>query len=86
MNPRQRRRTRKWLILGVAGMAAGTAMLYFFRSIPVASGTAAATIIAMIVLKHVALFVAVSSPMAALLQSLKPKLREICGRAPEDEN
>jgi len=40
--------------------------------------------VAVIALKHLALFIAVSSPMAALFQSLKPRLREMCGRPPEN--
>ena len=85
MDERQRKRTRKWLLLGAAGLVSGVAMLLLFKSVPMASGTAAAVVVSMIVLKHVALFLAVGSPLAALLQSFKPKLREICGRPPEDE-
>lgn len=59
-------------------------MLLLFRSIPMAAGTAATVVIAVVALKHLALAIAVSSPMAALFQSLKPRLRELCGRPPKD--
>ena len=86
MNQRRQRRNRKWLILGAAGLVSGIAMLMFFRSVPMASRTAAATIVAIIALKHLALLIAVSSPLAALFQSLRPMLRAFCGRPPEDED
>jgi hypothetical protein len=79
-----RQRNRKWIVLGIAGLVSGLAMLLLFRSIPMAAGTAVTAMVAVIALKHLALFVAVSSPMVALFQSLKPRLREICGRPPED--
>ena len=75
---RMDRRNRKWLVLGIAGTVSGLLMLVLFRSIPLASGSAAATVVAIIALKHLALFVAVSSPAAALFQSLKPKVRAYC--------
>jgi hypothetical protein len=59
-------------------------MLGLFRSIPLASGGAAATVIAIIALKHLALFIAVSSPMAALFQSVKPTVRTYCPWRPRD--
>lgn len=85
MNERQSKQRRKWIFLGAAGLASGLAMLLVFKSLPIASGTAAGLVIAIIVAKHAALFLAVSSPMAALFQSIKPKLREICGKPPEEE-
>jgi hypothetical protein len=85
MNERQRRRGQKWTVLGVAGMISGIVMLLFFRSVPLASSSAVGTILAIIVLKHLALFVAVSSPLAAIFQSVKPRLRAFCGRPPEDD-
>lgn len=85
MTGRERKRVRKWTILGIAGMVSGLLMLLVFKSIPVASGSAAMTVIAIIALKHLALFIAVSSPFPALFQSLKPRLRAFCGKPPEDE-
>ena len=80
----RRWRNRKWFVLGITGLVSGLAMLLLFRSIPMAAGTAATVMVAVIALKHLALFIAVSSPMAALFQSLKPRLREMCGRPPEN--
>ena len=85
MTERQRKRVRKWTILGIAGMLSGLLMLRFFKSIPVATGSAAAMVLGIIVLKHLALFILVSSPLPALFESLKPRLRAFCGRPPEDE-
>jgi hypothetical protein len=85
MHDQQRRRNRKWLILGAAGFAGGLVTLLIFRSLPMASGTAAATIIALIVVKHLALVIAVGSPMFALLQQVKPTLRAYCPWGPEDD-
>jgi hypothetical protein len=85
MTERQRKRRQKWMVLGVVGMISGIVMLLFFRSVPLASGSAAATILAIIALKHLALFIAVSSPLAAIFQSIKPRLRAFCGRPPEDD-
>jgi hypothetical protein len=80
----RRGRNRKWFVLGITSLVSGVAMLLLFRSIPMAAGTAATVMVAVIALKHLALFIAVSSPMAALFQSLKPRLREMCGRPPEN--
>lgn len=80
----RRGRNRKWFVLGITGLVSGLAMLLLFRSIPMAAGTAATVMVAVIALKHLALLLAVSSPMAALFQSLKPRLREMCGRPPEN--
>jgi hypothetical protein len=85
MHDRQRSRNRKWLILGTAGFAGGLVTLLIFRSLPMATGTAAATIVALIVLKHLALAVAVASPLFALLQRVKPTLRAYCPWGPEDD-
>jgi drug/metabolite transporter (DMT)-like permease len=84
MNGQQRRRIPKWLVLGIVGILSGLAMLLLFRSIPMAAGTTATVMIAVVAHKHLALFIAVSSPLAALFQSVKPRLRELCGRPPED--
>jgi formate hydrogenlyase subunit 4 len=72
------RKQRKWALLAMAGSITGMAMLLFFRSIPLAAGTATAIIAGIIVIKHVALAMIVGSPLAALFQSLKPKIRVQC--------
>jgi formate hydrogenlyase subunit 4 len=72
------RKQRKWALLAMAGSITGMAMLLFFRSIPLAAGTATAIIAGIIVIKHVALAMIVGSPLAALFQSLKPKIRAHC--------
>jgi uncharacterized membrane protein HdeD (DUF308 family) len=79
------RRNRKWFLLGAGGLLSGVAALLVFRSLPMASGTAVTTVVAIIALKHLALFVAVSSPVAATLQTVKPRLRAICGQPPGDD-
>jgi hypothetical protein len=84
MNEARRRRNLKWLILGFAGLAGGILTIAILRSIPMASGTAAATIVALIALKHLGLFVAVGSPLTALLQFARPRLLALCGRPPDD--
>jgi hypothetical protein len=84
MDDRQRRRVRKWLVLGGAGSIGGVIMLLVFRSIPMAAGTAAATAVTIIALKHLALFIVVSSPAVALFQFVKPRVRAYCPWAPED--
>jgi hypothetical protein len=78
-------RNREWLVLGAAGLASGLIMLLVFRSIPMASGTAAATVIAIVALKHVALAIAVGSPIAAMFRSVKPTLRAYCPWAPQGD-
>ncbi len=84
MNEKQRRRNRKWLILGTAGLASGLLMLLIFKSIPMASSTAATVVVAIIALKHLALFVAVSSPAVALFQTLKLMVRPYCPWPPDN--
>lgn len=74
MNNRQ----RKWAILAAVGTITGTAMLLLFRSIPVAAGTATAVIVGIIVVKHLALAAIVGSPLAAVYQGIKPKIRSYC--------
>jgi hypothetical protein len=69
---------RKWMILTAAGSTAGVAMLFLCRSIPIAAGTASAVILAIIVLKHLALTIIVASPLTAIFQSMKPKIRSHC--------
>jgi ABC-type Fe3+ transport system permease subunit len=71
------RRQRKWATTAVVGTTVGLAILLLFRSIPLAAGTATAVIVGMIVVKHVALAMIVGSPLAALFQSLRPKIREL---------
>lgn len=56
------KRTRKWLILGIVGLASGVLTLLLFRSLPMASGSAALTIVAVIAAKHLALAAAAGSP------------------------
>jgi hypothetical protein len=68
MIPKPSKRTRKWLVLGAAGLASGLVTLLVFRSIPIASKTAATAVIASIAVKHLALALAVSSPAAAFFQ------------------
>jgi hypothetical protein len=67
------------------GLISGLVMLLIFKSIPVASGKAATVIVAIIALKHLALFVAVSSPAVALFQTLKLKARPFCPWPPEND-
>jgi hypothetical protein len=86
MDDRQRKRNRKWLILGGVGSISAFIVLLIFRSIPMASGTAALTVITIIGLKHLVLFIAVSSPAVALFQSVKPKLQTYCPWAPKDRD
>lgn len=84
MDERKRRRQRKWLILGVAGSLSGFVMLLLFRSVAAASDAAMSTVLAIIVMKHLALAIIAGSPLAALFQTMKPRLRAHCGRPPED--
>jgi hypothetical protein len=74
MNSRQ----WKWTVLAAAGSTSGIAMLLVFQSVPVAAETATAVIVAMIVLKHLALAMIVGSPLAAILQKIRPKIRPHC--------
>jgi hypothetical protein len=71
-------RQRKWAILAIAGSSSGIVMLLFFRSIPIAAGTATGIIVALIVLKHLALAMIVGSPLAAIFKRIKPNLRAHC--------
>lgn len=80
-----KRRTHKWLLLGIVGLASGVATLLVFRSIPMASGTAAIAVVSLIAAKHLALAIAAGSPLAALFQILKPKVRPYCPWAPDDK-
>ena len=82
MDERQRR--HRWAALGIIGLASGLIMLLIFRSIPIASTTAAATVIGIIVLKHLALAIAVGSPLAAFFKSIRPALRAHCPLANRD--
>jgi hypothetical protein len=72
--------------MGASSLLTGLLTLLLFRSIPMASGTAAIAVVSLIAAKHLALFVAAGSPLAALLQMLKPKLRPYCPWAPEDRD
>jgi hypothetical protein len=78
------RRWRKWLVMSLAGSASGALTLFLFRSIPMASGTAIVAVIALVAVKHLALAIAVGSPLAALFQSIKPTIRAYCPFAPGD--
>jgi hypothetical protein len=74
MNARQ----RKWTILAAAGCITGIAMLLLFRSVPIAAGSATGVIVAIVILKHLALALIVGSPLAAAFQDIKPKIRAHC--------
>jgi hypothetical protein len=78
-------RRHKWLILGAAGLAGGLFALLVFRSVSLASGTAVIAAVALIAAKHLALLVAAGSPLAALFQFLKPRVRAYCPWAPHDK-
>jgi hypothetical protein len=83
MTEKQRRRMRKWLILGSAGFGSGLIALFILKSIRMASGTAATIVVAIIALKHLALLVSIGSPTMALFQSLKFKARRYCPWPPD---
>jgi hypothetical protein len=85
VDDRQRQRNRKWLVLGTVGFVTGTATMLVVRSIPMAAGTAAAIVVALVVLKHVGLFIAIGSPLTALMQFARPRLLALCGRSAGDE-
>ena len=70
-------RQRKWAILAAAGSVIGITLLLLFRSIPVAAG-ATSVVVAIIVLKHLALAMIVGSPVTAAFQSIKPTIRSHC--------
>ena len=53
---------------------------------PVASGTAVVAVVSLIAVKHLALAIAAGSPLAALFQILKPKVRPYCPWAPKDND
>lgn len=78
MDETERRRRRKWLILGAGGGLSGLVALLVFRSIPIASGTAAVIVVAIIVVKHLALAIAVGSPTVAILRSVRKHLQDVC--------
>jgi hypothetical protein len=84
MDDREHRRMRKWLILGIAGSLSGVLMLVLFRSIPIASSSVALTVVAIVALKHLALFVALSSPVAAFFQWVKPTVQARCPWRPRN--
>jgi hypothetical protein len=71
-------RRRRWAILASVGSITGIAMLLLFRSIPIAAGSATTVIVVIIALKHLALALIVASPLTALFQSVKPKIRSYC--------
>jgi hypothetical protein len=72
------RKQRKWAILAVTGSVSGLAMLFLFRSIPIAAGSATAVMLTIIIIKHLALAAIIGSPLFGIFQSIKPKLREHC--------
>lgn len=76
--PAMNKRQKKWMVLAAAGSMAGIAMLLLFRSIPVAAGTATVVIVGIILLKHLALAIIIGSPLTAVFQSIKPKIRSWC--------
>lgn len=76
------RRQRKWAVLAAGGSLSGLAVLFLFKSIPIAAGSATAVILMIIVIKHLALAAIIGSPMFSAFQSIKPKLREYCPLRP----
>jgi len=70
------------ILLGLAGLVTGVVVLVILQSLPIATGAAAATVVALLVLKHLALFLAVSSPAAALWNTMREKLPARCPLAP----
>jgi len=80
-----KRPTHKWLLVGIAGLASGLLALLLFRSIPMASGTAAVAFVSLMVAKHLALAVAAGSPLAALFEIFKSNARPYCPWAPKDK-
>lgn len=68
------RRQWKSAALAAVGTIAGIVALLLIRSIPIAAGAAATFVVALIVLKHLALAIIVGSPLAAVL----PKIRSHC--------
>lgn len=71
-------RRQKRLILGIGGSLAGVAMLLLFHSIPVAAGSGIIAILAVIILKHLALAIITGSPLLAIVPDLKSKIRSRC--------
>ena len=71
-------RQKKWALLASVGSITGITILILFRSIPIAAGSATAMIVAIIALKHLALALIVGSPLTAMFQSFKPKIRSHC--------
>jgi hypothetical protein len=69
---------RKWALLAAAGTITGMAMLLLFQSILIAAGTVATVMMVIIILKHLALALIIGSPLAAVFQSIKPKIRAHC--------
>lgn len=69
---------RKSATLAAAGSLAGMAMLLVFRSVPIAAGTATAVIVAVMILKHLALAIVVGYSLPAMFRSIKPKIRSYC--------
>lgn len=65
-------------MLAAAGTVAGMAMLLLVRSVAVAIGSATGAIVAVIILKHLALAIIAGSPLAAMFQKLEPKIRSHC--------
>jgi hypothetical protein len=85
MGEERRRQIRKWAIMGATGLVTGILSLALFRSLPMASGTAAVAVVSLIAAKHLALAVAAGSPLAALFRILQPKVRPYCPWAPGDK-
>jgi hypothetical protein len=72
------RKQQKWMMLAAAGSISGVAILALFRSIPIAAGTGVGIIVGIIVLKHLALVLIISSPLAVILQRIRPTIRSHC--------
>jgi hypothetical protein len=68
----------KGAVIAAAGALTGIAVLLLFRSIPIAAGTATGVIVAILVLKHLALIIMVGLPLTAFLQKIRPKIRSHC--------
>jgi hypothetical protein len=73
-----RKRIHKWAALAVFGITGATATLLILRFVPMSAEAAVAIAAAVIVLKHIGLGVAVSSPIFAVLRVLRPRLRALC--------
>jgi hypothetical protein len=69
---------QKWMMLAAAGSISGITILVLFRSIPIAAGTGVGIIVGLIVVKHLALVLIISSPLAVIFRRIRPKIRSHC--------